>query len=139
MSQENVEIVRAFFDAYNRRDLMTLLALWRSDAEIDWSQSRGPLQGVYRGIREIEAFWKEFWSMFEAIQVETHGFTEMGSEVVVPNTAHMHGREGIELVARSAYVYTVETRQITRLRMFQEQAKALEAVGLSEQDAHADS
>jgi ketosteroid isomerase-like protein len=139
MSQENVEIVQRHIDAYNRRDLMTLLALWRSDAEIDWSRSRGPLRGVYRGHRELETFWKEFWSMFEEIQVETHGFTEMGSEVVVPNTAHMHGREGVEVVARSAFVYTVENRQITRLRMFQEQAKALEAVGLSEQGAHADS
>jgi ketosteroid isomerase-like protein len=139
MSQENVEVVRRHIDAYNRRDLRALLALWRSDAEIDWSQSRGPLKGVYCGIREIEAFWKEFWSMFEEIQVETHGFTEIGSEVVVPNTAHLQGREGINVVARSAYVYTVENGEITRLRMFQEQAEALEAVGLSEQDARADS
>ena len=53
MSQENIEIVRRHHEARNRRDLMTLLALWRSDAEIDWSRSRGPLQGVYHGIREI--------------------------------------------------------------------------------------
>ena len=98
MSQENVEIVRRHFEARNRRDLMTLLALWRSDAEIDWSQSRGPLKGVYRGHRELETFWNEFWSTFEEVQVEAHGFTEIGSEVVVPNTAHLHGREGIEVV-----------------------------------------
>jgi ketosteroid isomerase-like protein len=139
MSQENVEIVRRFFDAYHRRDLMTLLALWRSDAEIDWSQSRGPLKGVHRGIPEIEAFWNEFWSTFEEIQIETHGFTDIGSEVVVPNTAHMHGRDGIGVVARSTMVFTVESGQITRQRLFQVEAEALEAVGLSEQDAHADS
>jgi ketosteroid isomerase-like protein len=139
MSGENVEVVQRHLGAYHRRDLMTLLALWRSDAEIDWSRSRGPLKGVYRGIREIEAFWKEFWSMFEEIQVETHGFTEMGSEVVVPNTAHLHGRAGIELVARSSFVYTVENGRITRLRMFQDQAGALQAAGLPGQDAHADS
>ena len=77
--------------------------------------------------------------MFEEIQVETHGFTEMGSEVVVPNTAHLHGRAGIELVARSSLVYTVENGRITRLRMFQDQAEALQAAGLSGQDAHAGS
>jgi ketosteroid isomerase-like protein len=139
MSQENVEVVRRHIDAYNRRDLMTLLALWHPDAEIDWSQSRGPLKGVYCGYREFEAFWKEFWSMFEEIQIEAHGFTEIGSEVVVPNTAHLHGREGIEVVTRSALVYRVEGGQITRMRLFQEHAEALEAVGLSEEDAHGDS
>ena len=132
MSQENVEVVRAHFDARNRRDLTTLLALWRSDAEIDWSQSRGPLKGVYRGHRELATFWNELWSTFEVVQVEAHGFTEVGSEVVVPNTAHMQGRDGIEVIARSNFVYTVENGQITRLRMFQERAEALEAAGLSE-------
>ena len=51
---------------------------------------------------------------------------------MVPNTAHMQGREGIEVVARSAFVYTVENGQITRLRLFQERAEALEAAGLRE-------
>jgi hypothetical protein len=36
-------------------------------------------------------------------------------------------------------VFSVGSGQITRLRMFQEHAEALEALGLSEQDAHADS
>ena len=58
---------------------------------------------------------------------------------MVPNTAHMHGRDGIEVVARSTFVFTVESGQITRQRLFQEEAEALEAAGLSEQDAHADS
>ena len=61
-----------------------------------------------------------------------HGFAEAGSEVVVSNTAHVRGREGIEVVARSTFVFTVENGQITRLRMFQERAEALEAAGLSE-------
>ena len=139
MSQENVEIVQRHMEAWNQRDLVTLFALWRSDAEMDWSQSRGPLQGVYRGHREIEAFWNEFWSTFEVVQLEMRNFTEIGSEVVARSTAHMYGRGGVEVFARSTMVYTVENGQITRLRMFQERAEALEAVGLSEQDAHADS
>jgi ketosteroid isomerase-like protein len=57
MSEENVEIARRSIEAWNRRDLTTLSALWRSDGEIDWSRARGPLKGVYRGHREREAFW----------------------------------------------------------------------------------
>ena len=51
---------------------------------------------------------------------------------MVPNTAHLRGREGIEVIARSAFVFTVENGLITRQRMFQERADALEAAGLSE-------
>ena len=57
---------------------------------------------------------------------------EAGSEVVFSNTAHMRGREGIEVSARSVLVFNVENGQIARLRLFQDRAEALEAVGLRE-------
>ncbi|MDX6605465.1 MAG: SnoaL-like domain [Solirubrobacterales bacterium] len=132
MSEQTVETVRRHNEAWNRRDLTAWLAFFRSDAEIDWSRSRGPLKGVYRGHGECEAFWDAFWTTFEDVQVEMHDLTEVGSEVVVPNTGHIRGREGIEVVARSTFVFRVENEQITRLRMFQERAEALEAAGLRE-------
>ena len=73
-----------------------------------------------------------FWSTFEHVQIQAHDFTEAGSEVVVWNTAHMRGREGIEVSARTALVFTVENGQVTCLRLFDEQDEALEAVGLEE-------
>ena len=65
MSQENVEVVRRGIEAWNRRDLTTWLASFRSDAEIDWSRSRAPHKGVYRGHGELAVFWDVFWSTFE--------------------------------------------------------------------------
>jgi hypothetical protein len=90
MSQENVEIVRRAIEAWKRRDLPTMRASWRSDAEVDWSRSRGPLQGVYQGGR-LKTVSSEFWSTFEEVELETHGFRQVRSEVVVPNIAHMRG------------------------------------------------
>jgi hypothetical protein len=55
MSQENVEVVQRGIDTWNRRDLTGWLALFSSEAEIDWSRARGPLKGVYRGPDEIES------------------------------------------------------------------------------------
>jgi ketosteroid isomerase-like protein len=127
-----VEVVRRHSEAWNRRDLMTLFALWRSDAEIDWSRSRGPLKGVYRGHRELETFWSEFWSTFEVVELELSNFRQTGPYVVASNTAHMRGRDGVEVIARSTSVFTVENGQIARSRMFQERAEALEAAGLRE-------
>jgi ketosteroid isomerase-like protein len=132
MSQENVEVVRRSVEAWNRRDLRKWLDTFRSDAEFDWSRARGPFKGVYRGHRELEAFSEEFWSTFEDAQLETYDWVEAGPEVVYSNTAHMRGRDGIEVAARSTFVNTVENGQITRLRMFQERAEALEGAGLSE-------
>jgi ketosteroid isomerase-like protein len=130
MSRENVEIVRKAIDASNRRDVLMARALWHTEAEVDWSRSRGPLKGVYRGREEVETFQDEFWSMFEKVELEAHGFMQAGSDVVVPNTAHLRGRDGMEVSARSAFVYTVEDGRITRLQMFQEPDEALEAAGL---------
>ena len=94
MSGENVEIVRHHVEAWNRRDLKTWLATFRSDAEIDWSRARGPFKGVYRGHGEHEAFWDVFWSTFEDVQLENYGLVEVGTEVVYSQTAHMRGRRG---------------------------------------------
>src|SRR6266545_3139419 len=100
MSQENFKALRRHFEAWNRRDLTTWMASFHPNGEIDWSRARATFKGVYRGTGEREAFWDEFWSTFEDVQIETHDFTEAGSGVVVSNTAHIRGREGIELIAR---------------------------------------
>jgi len=131
MSGENAEIVRRHVEAWNRRDRAAYVASFRPDAEIDWSRARALYRGVYRGREQQKAFWDEFWSTFEDSQ-QIHDLTEAGSEVVVWNTSHMWGRDGIEVTARSAIVFTVENGEITRLRLFHEQAEALEAVGVSE-------
>jgi ketosteroid isomerase-like protein len=132
MSQENVGVVRRSFEVWNRQDMLAYVALYGPDAQIDWSRSRSPFKGVYRGHPEIESFWDVFWSTWENVQLEVHSYTQADSEVMAWNTAHMRGREGIEVTARTALVFTVENGQITCLRLFDEQAEALEALGLSE-------
>jgi ketosteroid isomerase-like protein len=132
MSGENVQTVRRHVEAWNRRDRKTWMSSFHPDGEIDWSHSRGPLKGVYRRHCELEVFWDAFWSTFEDIRVEPHGFTEVGAQVVVPNTSYVRGREEIEVLARSAFVFTVENGQITCLRLFQGRAEALEGAGLAE-------
>jgi ketosteroid isomerase-like protein len=139
MSQENVELVRRAIGAWNRRDLKAWLDLFHPEAELDWSRSHGPLQAVYRGHAGIQSFSDEFWTTFETFQIEAHEFVDGGSEIVVPNTAHARARQDVEVVAKTTIVFTLENGQITCFRMFQERGEALKAVGLSGQDAHADS
>jgi ketosteroid isomerase-like protein len=133
MSQENVELVRDSILAYNRRDLEALAALNHSDIHVDWSASRGVEAGVYQGWDEVLRFYQRYFEAFEGIDIEPDRFIEVGDSVVVPNRAQVRGRDGVEVVARSALVFEVRGGRIARICLFQETHQALEALGLSEE------
>jgi ketosteroid isomerase-like protein len=107
MSEENVEIVQRSLDAYNRRDFEAVRAISDPELEVDWSASRGLEVGVYRGVEDVLRFYRTFLDTFERVEIEPERFIESGDSVVVPNTAHIRGRDGIETVARSAFVFEI--------------------------------
>jgi uncharacterized protein len=132
MSQENVELVRNAITAYNRRDFEAMRAMNRPDVQVDWSASRGLEAGVYRGWEEVKRFYQGFFETFEEVKLEPDRFVESGDSVVVPNSARIRGRDGMQTVARSAFIFEIQDGQIARICLFQETHEALEAVGLSE-------
>jgi ketosteroid isomerase-like protein len=132
MSQENVEFVKSAIDAYNRRDFEAMRGMNNPDVQLDWSASRGLEAGVYQGVEEVLAFYRNFLETFDDVDIEPDRFIESGDSVVVPNTAHIRGRDGIETVARSAFVFEIRNGLIARIRLYQETHEALDAVGLGE-------
>ena len=132
MSKENVEIVQRSIDAYNRRDFEALRAICDPDVEVDWSASRGLEVGVYRGIEDVLRFYRTFFEMFDKVEIEPDRFIESGDSILVPNTAHMRGRDGIETVARSTLVFEIRSRRVDHICLYQETDEALEAVGFQE-------
>jgi ketosteroid isomerase-like protein len=131
MSQENVEIVQRSIAAYNRRDFEALRELSHPELEVDWSASRGLEAGVYRGLEEVLRFYQGFLDTFEQVDVEPNRFIKSADSVVVPNTAYVRGRDGIETVARSAFIFEVRGGLVARICLYQEMHEALEAAGLS--------
>ena len=138
MSQENVEIVKASIDAINRGDWDAMLKDAAPGFEYDFSRAVGPWRGVV-GLDQIRRVLGEFRETWESARVEPHEFIEAGDLVLVPATQHLKGRGGIEVVARATFVWTIRNGAIERVSMYQEKEDALEDLGLSEQDAHADS
>jgi ketosteroid isomerase-like protein len=132
MSQENVEIVRRAIVAYNRRDFEAMGALNHPDVELDWSASRGLQAGVYKGWGEVMRMYQTFLETFQDVVIEPDRFIESGDSVVVPNSAQIRGRDGIETVARSALVFEVRSGRLARICLYQETSEALEAAGLQE-------
>jgi ketosteroid isomerase-like protein len=132
MSEENVEIVKRALVAYCQRDYETLRELGHPDIEQDRSASLGLEARVYQGLEQVLHFYENYLETFVEIDVQPDGFIESGDWVVVPNTAHMRGRDGIETVARATFAFEVRGGLITRVVLYQETQEALEAVGLSE-------
>ena len=134
-----MEIVKAKIDAYNGEDWD---AFFFKDAapgfELDFSRAVGPWRGVF-GLDQSRRLVEEFGEAWDSARIEPHEFIEAGDLVVVSSTMHVKGRGGIELVVRGAFVLTIRNGAIERVSMYQERGEALEALGLSEQDAHADS
>ena len=66
---------------------------------------------------------------------------DAGERVVLLFDLQVRGRStGIEMpFGKVAWVYTFRDGLIVHMKLYMSQAEALEAVGLSEQDAHADS
>jgi ketosteroid isomerase-like protein len=129
---ENVKLVKRSLAAYNARDFDAMGRMSLPDVEVDWSASRGLEAGVYRGLENVIGFYRNFLDTFEKVAIEPDRFIESGDLVVVPNTAHFRGRDGIETVARSTFVFELRADRVARIRLFQETREALEAVGLAE-------
>jgi ketosteroid isomerase-like protein len=132
MSQENVEIVTRSLDAYSRRDVELLRALTDPDVELDWSASHGFQARVYKGFDTALGFYSEYFAVFDRIAFDIERITAIDDSVIVSNVARQRGRDGIEVTARSALVFTVRDARILRICLYQELDEALRAVGLDE-------
>jgi ketosteroid isomerase-like protein len=138
MSQENVEIVRAAFDAVNRDDWDAFYKDMAPGFELDMSRAVGPVSGVL-SLDQVRRALEDFAGYWESLRIEPSEFIEAGYLVVVPHTVHERGRDGIEVVSRPTFVWTIRNGAIERVSLYQSRQDALEDLGLSEQDTLTDS
>ena len=132
MSQENVEIVRAYIEDFNRGDWVAAgMGFMHDDVEIDWSRSPAPYRGIYRG-REQHSDSPKNSRCGRTPESEASGFIDAGDDVLVPHVVHLRGRDGIQVKVRATYVDTMRDGLCVRWRIYQEHGDALEAAGLRE-------
>ncbi|MGH2966718.1 MAG: nuclear transport factor 2 family protein [Solirubrobacterales bacterium] len=103
MSQENVEIVQAAFEAWSRGDWGGAVKDANSDAEFDWSRAYGPYRGVYP-LSQWRELIEDFSRTFESARIEANEFIDGGDYVFVPVTTYTRGRDGIEVTAGGSQV-----------------------------------
>ena len=138
MSQENVEMVRRAIDSINRGRLA--VEDLADDFEMDWSNSVGPLKGVYRGLEQVNEMFQSFREVWDRLRWDIQEVIDLdGGRVLIVNRVRMRGRTShVEVEATGTQVWTMRDGKLASVKLYQSRADALEALGLSEQDAHAD-
>ena|SRR5215213_4818910 len=138
MSQENVELIKGLHRAFNRRDMAGLLALL--DPDVEWVPVLAVLEGrVYHGHEDVRRWVEDLASDWESFEVFYEEMRELGDRVLVFGYWRARGRASGGMSEQpGTWLYEIKSGKVVRLKTFTNRAEALETVGLSEQDAHAD-
>ena len=132
MSQENVEIVRTAFAAWNRGDLDAWLETFHPEAEWHASGAFLGLETAYYGRDGLRSFWQQFRAGWEEIFLDVEEFIDRGEQVIVLFRFRATGRDGIQVQRPQAICDTVQDGRVVRAENFTGWDQALEAVGLKE-------
>ena len=132
MSEENVNILRQGYGAFNRADIDTVMGLM--DAEIEWQEPdvEGlPQRGTHHGPEDVanNVFGAivENWDGFQAVPDE---FLDAGDRVIV--LGHFQGRgkaSGRTLDAPYAHVWTLREGKAVHFRAYADTANVLLSLG----------
>ena len=139
MSQENVEIVKALFAAWNAGDMEKYKTLLHPSIVVhappDWPEP-GPFVGR-------EAVMAQFARQRDTLDFDTaepvRDFIDAADRVVVRFRWQGASRGGPNVAMEITGIYTVRKGKNTAQEFFWDHGEALETLGLSEQSPHADS
>jgi ketosteroid isomerase-like protein len=131
MSRENVDILRAAHDAFNRGDVDIAFGDFAPGFEFDMSRAIGVniTQDVY-DLDQFRRLLAEFVGSWESFQLGVDEYIDAGEHVVTPFINRAAGRDGIELEGRGAWLWTLRDGLIVRACLYQELDEALEDAGM---------
>jgi ketosteroid isomerase-like protein len=138
MSEENVEIVRRGFEAFNQGgpDAVISGGIWSPEIVWDTTPSGIPGLGVYRGYDEVRSAFEDNWFTafpFEEWKIEAEELIDHGDQVIAMSRQRGRGAgSGAAAELEQAHIFTLRDGQVVRIETYPERGKALEAAGLSE-------
>jgi ketosteroid isomerase-like protein len=129
MSQENVEIVRGFYEAFNRGDRDAWARLLASDVELFPLEVGGDRHGAEAVLRGTS----EFTSHFASYEVTPERFYDAGDQIVVVLRRSARSDRSPALIEdRFGQLISLRNSLIVRFQSFRGVGEALEAAGLEE-------
>ena len=140
MSQENVELARAAFAAWNAGDMDAVFAYFHPEI-VYHPRADEPDPSPHVGRDAYEQLAYGFADSFSEVTYEVLELIDAGDHVIVSTVLHAvpHGQGSARV--RDTYVFVHELRDglVVEGWEYRTKQEALEAVGLSEQDPRADS
>jgi ketosteroid isomerase-like protein len=144
MSQENVETIARLYDEFLARPERVsdpgLFQFFDPTVEIRQSASFFGTEGTFHGYDGLARSGREAFEVFRGLHWVPMRLIDGGDHVVAIVKARGHGKHsGVEVNETVAHVWTLRGGRIVAWHVHMDASQALEAVGLSEQHAHADS
>jgi ketosteroid isomerase-like protein len=128
MSQENVELVRAGFAAYNSGDLDALMGTYDPAVEFETL-----LLGNHHGKEAIRLLYEENRKNLPGYRLDPEEVIDAGDNVIA--VVHLGGAGRLSQIAlddRIAFLFTIKGGLLVRQQTFSNKEDALEAAGLRE-------
>jgi ketosteroid isomerase-like protein len=131
MSQERLEVLRRLYADYNARRLEAVGGLLDPEMVVElWVTPEPEIYQGVEGFRELDHVVHEAFGEFRA---EPEEFIDAGGVVLVPISFRVRGAQsGVDLTQKAFHVWTLREGTVTRLQLFLDRAKALDAAGLRE-------
>jgi ketosteroid isomerase-like protein len=128
MSQENVEIVRRFTEAYRNGDFNAALKNLAPEIHYEVGQELPARQPD-----AVLGIWERWEREWEAVEILPEEYVDAGDRVVVDMRYRARGRgTGIEVDDHLFEVHTLRAGKIVSKVEFKKRSEALEAAGLRE-------
>jgi ketosteroid isomerase-like protein len=129
MSEENLQLAQAGFDAYFRGDLPGMLELVAPDVVVTQFPDQVDVQTFHghEGLLRAMAEWIGTWDDYS---FEVVGMRDFDDHVLVSAVQRGRGKgSGIQVEADVYFLFTVRANKLARWQMFQSEQQALDAAG----------
>jgi ketosteroid isomerase-like protein len=131
MSEENVEIVRAALDAYDRGDVEEAVSYIDPEGEFQSAIVGGAEGNVYRGREGFRRWLVDLSESFEEVRNEWSEFRDLGDRVLAFGHVKARGRvSGMQLDSPMGWLFVLKGGQVVKAEGFLSRDEALEAAGL---------
>jgi ketosteroid isomerase-like protein len=132
MSEENVEILRAGYQAFQRGDLETALAFMDPEIRITDHDRVLDTPSEYQGPQGVLQMTMEAAETFDEHRYEPEEFTAAGNRVLVSVRRRGRGKgSGIEIDEAQWHVWDFEDGKAIQFQVFVSREPALEATRMS--------
>ena len=129
MSEENVEAVRSFIDAYNRRDFDAAVEAF--DPDVEWILPERQSSDSCHGPDAVIRFWEGIDNTFDDLQLRPQEHIDVGDRVATRLRHHGLGKSGVEIDTELYHqVVTFRGERMVRIEYFASWPEALEAAGV---------